>query len=163
MTTNNGHHQASSQQQQSSWFIRSYQRFHQSHEQLKHRVHTAWRVPLPPWGRAVMGFVYFSLPVVGGYAVMQWAISKSVESIGERGEKLKLVDQQEHETSGKDSPPPTLGGGVKLAESDPRTQENNKKMLEAFFRKERKRRRKQEKERLRMLQEQAGMSSVSSS
>jgi len=58
---------------------------------LKNYVHNGFRVPLPPWGRAVMGFVYFSLPVIGGYYVMQWAISKSHEEIGERGKSKKRL------------------------------------------------------------------------
>ena len=62
------------------------QRFHEAHERLKHRIHHGWRYPLPPWGRAVMGCVYFSIPVVSGWYVMQWAISKAHENIGERGE-----------------------------------------------------------------------------
>jgi hypothetical protein len=33
-----------------------------------------------------MGCFYASIPIVGGWYVMQWAISKSVEEIGERGE-----------------------------------------------------------------------------
>lgn len=100
-----------------------------------------------------MGCVYFSIPVVGGYAVMQWAISKSHESIGERGELLRIkevqglgdrapVDSEEELTK--------IGaggkfGGVKLAVSDDKTQQQNKLMLEAFFREQRKRRKKQEK------------------
>ncbi len=66
-------------------FAEALQSFHQKHERLKKYVHTAWRFPLPPWGQTVMGILYFSIPVIGGYQVMQWAISKSHESIGERG------------------------------------------------------------------------------
>ena len=36
-----------------------------------------------------MGCFYFTIPVVGGWYVMQWAISKSVDEIGARGEKLQ--------------------------------------------------------------------------
>ena len=66
-------------------FAEAFQSLHQKHERLKKYVHTAWRVPLPRWGQMVMGMFYFTIPVVGGYHVMQWAISKSHESIGERG------------------------------------------------------------------------------
>jgi predicted secreted protein len=64
--------------------------FHERHEKIKHTVHTAWRIPLPKYGQIIMGCVYFTIPVVGGWYVMQWAISKSVDSIGPRGEKLRI-------------------------------------------------------------------------
>ena len=121
------------------------------HEKLKRRVHTAWRYPLPPWGRAIMGGVYFSIPVVGGYAVMQWAIEKSWESIGERGEKLRVKEVEgigdvgtfrdgdsDHIGAGG------VGAGVKLAQSSKEDQERNRLMLERFFKKERRRRRNQQ-------------------
>ena len=67
-----------------SWMMDSVHHFQMAHERLKHRVHTAWRFPLPPWGRAVMGFVYFSIPVIAGYNVSVWAISKSDATLDER-------------------------------------------------------------------------------
>jgi hypothetical protein len=99
-----------------------------------------------------MGFVYFSIPVVGGYAVMQWAISKSHASIGERGEKLQVKRVQGlGDKRLKNGEVEKVGaggrfGGVHLAVSDEQTQENNKVMLEAFFREQRKKRRKQQKQ-----------------
>lgn len=77
---------------------------------------------------------------------MQWAISKSVDEIGERGEKLqnKQVQGFGNKTviDGREE---TIGaggkfGGVHLAMSDTSTQDQNRAMLEALFRKERKRR-----------------------
>jgi len=77
---------------------------------------------------------------------MQWAISKSVDEIGERGEKLqnKQVQGFGNKTviDGREE---TIGaggkfGGVHLAMSDASTQDRNRAMLEALFRKERKRR-----------------------
>jgi hypothetical protein len=73
------------QQGAGAWFMNAYLAFHKRHESVKNYVHNGFRYPLPPWGRTLMGFVYFSLPVIGGYHVMQWAISKSHEEIGERG------------------------------------------------------------------------------
>lgn len=70
--------------------LRGLRTFHEKHEKLKHTVHTAWRYPLPKWGQYAMGCFYFTIPVVGGWYVMQWAISKSVDEIGEHGE-LQLV------------------------------------------------------------------------
>ena len=72
-----------------SRLMEAYTTFHERHERLKNYVHNGFRYPLPRWGQRVMGFVYFTLPVIGGYHVMQWAISKSHEEIGERG-KIKL-------------------------------------------------------------------------
>ena len=81
---------------------------------------------------------------------MQWAIGKSWESIGERGEKLrqkdvegrgdvaKLQDGTERKIGAGG-----LGMGVHLAQSNSEDQERNRKMLERFFKKERQRRKKQ--------------------
>ena len=98
-----------------------------------------------------MGCFYFTVPVVGGWYVMQWAISKSVDEIGERGEKLR---QNRLEGFGNktiiDGKEEKIGaggryGGVNLAMSDSSTQENNRVMLEGLFRKERRKRREKEK------------------
>ncbi len=77
---------------------------------------------------------------------MQWAISKSVDEIGERGEKLqnKQVQGFGNKTviDGREEAIGAGGkfGGVHLAMSDASTQDQNRAMLEALFRKERKRR-----------------------
>ena len=113
-----------------------FSRLHASHEKLKNYVHTAWKVPLPKWGQNLMGFIYFTIPVIGGYNVMMWAISKSHDSIGERGEKLKIKEVQgigdvivkengEVVRLGKGH----FGGGVKLAVSSQEEQERNKLLL----------------------------------
>lgn len=79
---------------------------------------------------------------------MQWAISKSHESIGEKGELLnekhvqgigdkRVLDDGRLEQVGAGG----VGGGVRLATSDIKTQEQNKSMLEAFFKEQRKRER----------------------
>jgi hypothetical protein len=39
-------------------------------------------------GQRIMGFVYFSLPVIAGIFIMQYALSKSEENIGINGSKL---------------------------------------------------------------------------
>eukprot|EP00586_Coscinodiscus_wailesii_P018404 CAMPEP_0172496976 /NCGR_PEP_ID=MMETSP1066-20121228/94725_1 /TAXON_ID=671091 /ORGANISM="Coscinodiscus wailesii, Strain CCMP2513" /LENGTH=108 /DNA_ID=CAMNT_0013269543 /DNA_START=141 /DNA_END=467 /DNA_ORIENTATION=- len=99
-----------------------------------------------------MGCFYFSIPLIGGYHVMQWAISKSHESIGERGEKLKVKRLQGYgdkipSEDGKTQKVGAggLGGGVHLAVSDEDDQKRSKVMLERFFRQERKKRRLKEK------------------
>ncbi|KAI2497974.1 hypothetical protein MHU86_16525 [Fragilaria crotonensis] len=128
-------------------------KFHERHERLKNYVHNGFRYPLPPWGRNVMGFVYFCMPVVGGYYVMQWAIGRSHQSIGPRGELLKhkeiqgigdkrILENGEMQSVGG---PNGIWSGVKLAVSDEKTQEVNKKNLKSFFKQERKKREKREK------------------
>jgi hypothetical protein len=63
---------------------------HERHEALKKRVHS-FRIPLSPTGIRIAQCVYFSIPVIGGYYVMQWAIGKSHENIGRRGEQLRAA------------------------------------------------------------------------
>ena len=116
-------------------------RLHVRHERLKTSIHEGWRYPLPPWGRAVMGCLYFSLPVIGGWHVMQWAIGKSHASIGRNGEHLPVVGnpdsnhgQQQQQLVGAGG----WGGGVHLTASDEETQKRNRKMLQRFLRQQQK-------------------------
>ena len=98
----------------------------------------------------MMGCIYFSIPVVGGWQVMQWAIGRAHLSIGEKGEKLKIKEVQgigdqsivngERKKIGAGG----LGLGVKLAVSDVNDQERSKKMLAKLLKKARKRKLKQE-------------------
>jgi hypothetical protein len=77
---------------------------------------------------------------------MQWAISKSVDEIGERGEKLRVKSLEGYgDKTVIDGREERIGaggryGGVRLAVSNPKTQENNRAMLEAMFRRERRKR-----------------------
>jgi hypothetical protein len=71
-------------QRSQSWWLTKIHDFNQAHNRLKHTVHTTWRYPLPPWGRFAMGCFYFSMPVVAGYYVSIWAVSKSEATIEER-------------------------------------------------------------------------------
>jgi hypothetical protein len=126
------------------------QEFRRKHERLKKAVHEGFRVPLPRWGRWIMGGVYFTLPIFGGYHVMQWAISKSHASIGARGE---LLPQNRKDVLRAVGSPSTdggevvgdrrpdgrtvgaggWGGGVRLAVSDEETQRRNREKLEKFL------------------------------
>jgi hypothetical protein len=45
-----------------------------------------FRIPLSPAGRRVAQVVYFSIPVIGGYFIMDWATSKAREEIEFQGE-----------------------------------------------------------------------------
>jgi len=71
-------------QRSSSWILTKIHEFNTAHNRLKHYVHTAWRYPLPPWGRAIMGCVYFSIPVFVGYGISSWIVAQSEASAEER-------------------------------------------------------------------------------
>lgn len=145
---------------------------HLRHERLKKSIHEGWRYPLPPWGRAVMGFIYFSIPVVGGWHVMQWAIAKSHASIGEQGERLpvKTVQGIGDKVIGEDGRVETQvgaggwGGGVNLAVSDEETQKRNRRMLNKFLRQQKRRQKEEEDEATNeVTNEDAGDSTTKSS
>lgn len=133
--------------------------FHIRHERLKNYVHTGFRYPLPKWGRWTMGFIYFSIPVVSGWFITDWAVKKSHENIGERGEKLKVKEIQgigdKRMVDGKLEKVGAggWGGGVRLAVSDQQTQEQNMKLLQKFLKKQRKLKRKRELEAKRQQEE----------
>lgn len=50
------------------------------HKAFVKRVH-AFRIPLSPRGRAIAQIVYFSVPIIGGYFIMDWATNKAKEEI----------------------------------------------------------------------------------
>lgn len=92
-----------------------------------------------------MGFVYFVVPVVGGWYVMQWAIGRAHHSIGEKGEHLAVKDIEgigrQHVTHNGEKISVGAGGwggGVRLAESDAETQERNKRKLMKFLKQQQK-------------------------
>ncbi|GFH55126.1 hypothetical protein CTEN210_11602 [Chaetoceros tenuissimus] len=130
----------------------AFRNFNERHERVKKYVHTAWRVPLPKWGQAVMGCIYFSIPVIGGWHVMQWAIGNAHKSIGPKGEYLEVKEVQgigqvanvngEQKRVGAGG----LGMGVKLAVSDKEDQERSKKMLAKMLRQNRRRKKEREEE-----------------
>ncbi len=45
-----------------------------SHSRLKERIHS-FRIPLSPTGQRFMGVVYFFIPVIAGYFLMQMVIN----------------------------------------------------------------------------------------
>eukprot|EP00591_Stephanopyxis_turris_P001994 CAMPEP_0195524126 /NCGR_PEP_ID=MMETSP0794_2-20130614/23795_1 /TAXON_ID=515487 /ORGANISM="Stephanopyxis turris, Strain CCMP 815" /LENGTH=127 /DNA_ID=CAMNT_0040654287 /DNA_START=189 /DNA_END=572 /DNA_ORIENTATION=+ len=97
-----------------------------------------------------MGCVYMTIPIVGGYYMMQWAIEKSHKSIGAKGELLQIKDVEglgdlavingERKKVGAGG----VLGGVKLAVSDKNDQDRNKKMLEKFLKNEQRKKRARE-------------------
>ena len=60
------------------------------HEELKYRIHN-FRMPLSPAGQRFMAFVYFCVPIVGGYFIMDWATSQAEKNLGKNGEKLRAL------------------------------------------------------------------------
>jgi hypothetical protein len=123
------------------------------HERLKNYVHNGFRYPLPKYGQYVMGFVYFSIPVISGWYIMQWAISKSHDSIGYYGEHLPqksiqgvgdlrpVLDEQEQQSDGikvikyEKVGAGGWGGGVHLVVSDEEEQKRNRKKLRKLLKK----------------------------
>lgn len=120
-------------------------KFNERHEKVKKYVHNAWRMPLPKWGQFVMGCFYFSVPVVGGWHVMQWAIGKAHKSIGAKGEYLEVKEVQGlGQTAVIDGEIKRVGAGgigmgVKLAVSDKEDQERSKRMLARMLKENQKR------------------------
>jgi hypothetical protein len=119
--------------------------FHRRHERLKKFVHEGMRYPLPPAGRAFMGFVYFCIPVIGGCAIMAWTAEKSKQSIGEHGERLpipagqnmgnrRVLDNGEVQKVGAGG----WGGGVHLVVSDEETQKKTQRQIRKFLRMQKK-------------------------
>mmetsp|Transcript_10141 Transcript_10141/g.12654 ORF Transcript_10141/g.12654 Transcript_10141/m.12654 type:complete len:115 (+) Transcript_10141:430-774(+) len=51
-------------------------RLYAGHQRLKHKIHNN-RIPLSPMGQKFMGFVYFTIPLIGGYFIMQWTVNRS--------------------------------------------------------------------------------------
>ena len=126
--------------------------FNERHERVKKYVHTAWKVPLPKWGQFAMGCFYFSIPVVGGWHVMQWAIGESHKSIGPKGELLEIKEVHGiGQTAIIDGEKKRIGAGgvglgVKLAISDKDDQERSKKMLGKILKENRRRKRREQEE-----------------
>jgi hypothetical protein len=59
-----------------------------AHERLKKRIH-AFRLPIASrWGRAAMGCVYFTVPLVAGYFIMQATNGVRESNLGQHGELL---------------------------------------------------------------------------
>eukprot|EP00934_Nitzschia_sp_Nitz4_P001135 Nitzschia sp. Nitz4//scaffold14_size191712//94631//95325//NITZ4_001722-RA/size191712-snap-gene-0.153-mRNA-1//-1//CDS//3329536924//1135//frame0 len=145
-----------------NWIFQKFQDLNDAHTRFVHKVHTAWRYPLPPWGRAVMGFVYFSIPVIVGYNISTYAVSISEATVQERFSQIDtnhsvqgLGDKRiVHQESGEDGGEPNVvtqqvgaggwGGGVHLVTSDQETQEINRVNLERFLKKQRRLKEKRE-------------------
>ena len=72
------------------------------HERLKKRIHS-FRIPLGPFGQRVMGVVYFSIPLILGYYIMEATTNQSkknnnLDSLKRDPNKAmdKEVQQQNH-------------------------------------------------------------------
>lgn len=95
-----------------------------------------------------MGCVYFSIPVVAGYAISTWAVSISEATVQERfantdnkdiqgiGDKRIVQDENGQVTYNKVGAG-GWGGGVHLVTSDHETHDINRINLERFLKKQR--------------------------
>ncbi len=60
---------------------------------MKSRIHN-FRIPLSPTGRRIMGFIYFAVPLVSGYFLMEWI--KARNEITLKPELEKKLDHNKH-------------------------------------------------------------------
>jgi hypothetical protein len=134
-----------------NWFFQGLHEINQRHERLKNFVHNGMRYPLPPWGQKVMGCAYFTIPIIGGYYIMQWAISKAPKELqmdqhgiqkGEVYGNTRIVQGGQEQRVGAGG----WGGGVKLAVNDAETQERSSKSLKRYMRQLKRERQKQQQE-----------------
>ncbi|CAH0482727.1 unnamed protein product [Peronospora belbahrii] len=49
-----------------------WRRLSERHQKLKTQIHNT-RIPLSKNGQRIMGLVYFTAPIIGGFYVMKWA------------------------------------------------------------------------------------------
>ena len=62
-----------------------------AHARLKRRIH-AFRAPIRSrWGLFGVGLLYFTVPSVAGYFVMQWSNSVRDRNLGGDGRRERLV------------------------------------------------------------------------
>eukprot|EP01038_Epipyxis_sp_PR26KG_P004563 gene4563-6435_t len=69
------------------------------HEELKKRIH-AFRIPLSPNKRRFMGLVYFCIPVVSGYYIMQYTTGqaeKNLHHLTVNKKENRGINQKENE------------------------------------------------------------------
>mmetsp|Transcript_24106 Transcript_24106/g.66818 ORF Transcript_24106/g.66818 Transcript_24106/m.66818 type:complete len:162 (-) Transcript_24106:454-939(-) len=143
------------------WFFDSVHELHTRHERLKNFVHNGMRYPLPPWGQKVMGVVYMSIPIIAGYHIMQWAISKAPtelpeEFMKEQGQKEGVYGNTRIGADGSEQKVGAggWGAGVNLAVSDKETNERSAESLKRYMRKlKREKRRKEREEQLKQQQQ----------
>ena len=128
---------------------------HLRHERLKRYVHEGFRVPLPAWGRYIMTGIYFSIPIIGAFYLLDWNLKQAEKATGVNGELLpdkyknknsandattaedgavfgntRLVDGKEQKVG-----PGGWGGGVRLTVSDAETEKRNEQKVRRYLRK----------------------------
>ena len=89
------------------------------HGELKRRIH-ATRIPLGPKGQVVMGLVYFSIPCIGGYFIMDWATGRADDKWGIGGGHFGREGAAEHKVPAAmvKRRPNLRDGGAKRAEME---------------------------------------------
>lgn len=60
---------------------------YERHERLKKRIHS-FRMPLSPAGQKGMAIVYFTIPIVIGFYIMQAAKGQADVNLGKDGSKI---------------------------------------------------------------------------
>lgn len=76
-----------------------FQELRLKHENLKKKIHS-FRMPLSRNGQRFMGFVYFLIPVVSGYFIMDIAIKQSEENLKSL-KSLKSIKNEKNEKNGR--------------------------------------------------------------
>lgn len=80
------------------------ERLLEAHERLKRRIH-AFRMPIRSrLGVFGMGCIYFSVPVVAGYYVMQWSNGLREANLGADRERLLEAKRRWAEEAGGSRP-----------------------------------------------------------
>ena len=67
-----------------------------AHERLKKRIH-AFRMPLSPTVYRIAMFCYFTIPIVGGYFLMQYTNRQRDANLGRDGSRLAESQQVSRE------------------------------------------------------------------
>ena len=67
-----------------------------AHERLKKRIH-AFRMPLSPSVYRIAMFCYFTIPIVGGYFLMQYTNRQREANLGRDGSRLAESHQVSRE------------------------------------------------------------------
>ncbi|KAL7564180.1 hypothetical protein ACA910_021037 [Epithemia clementina (nom. ined.)] len=133
---------------------------HERHERLKRFVHEGLRYPLPPWGQNVMKGVYFTIPLIAAFYLLERTLKHIDENTRQRSEELlKYQLNKNKSNNGTESDPEASpndfikgntrivgdteqrvgaggwGGGVRLAVNDPETEKRNQRKIRKYLRK----------------------------
>jgi hypothetical protein len=129
------------QHEEENRFIKFFRTIHKRHEALKNYIHNGFRYPLPKWGQYMMGGVYFTIPLIGGYYTY-CQMDKNVENnYGKNYEKLYAYKEKHglegigniRVSDGKKIGLDGWGGGTALVNSDPITDQRNEQKIRLYL------------------------------